>query len=215
MTDISRRGGMNSTAEDWSDFVHQTERVYVQIPASSLDGNENPKMEPAYELDPAGGLARDEVAELVHAEFNLSTNVKNAGTLDGNIEAKWQVTFGDQAPMHYGPDGNFTETFDGESIDVKVMESTDPDLVFYRRQRAFQQVVDPAAGVGAGGTFPNETVQYSLRDMYGQGPLAGSRDSLNFFLNWDNDGIQNQDVNSCCSVNLAWEIHELDDVVSR
>lgn len=163
-------------------------------------------------FEPLGGLARNEVAELVSM----------TGLAAVGIPATSDAAAGTQAYVHselsLDPEtstmpilaGDVTESDkDGVTgVDARNVSITDPDTVHSHSLYAEARSLDDTNGSGAGGTGDTLEYQTAFRPLFGHGPTVDRHDNLFVHLGYDSAGTAQPRLKYYDKMTLVWDVRE-------
>lgn len=165
-------------ATSWEDLEKQ--HILRQYSADAGNGFFE---EAAVNFDPAGGLERDEIAELVaferHGIFAFLSNESQADTVEG----MWELSFSPDAELTFDPflanrPGEEADAFGSGTDIVASVESDSPDVLYFSRPHQTGTFADNANGTGGSGSIHMDHGDVNYREMYGAGPTADRHDTL-------------------------------------
>lgn len=164
------------TSFGWSDFDHQHSVLRLQGQQDLAAGNT--QFDAFESLEPLGGLARDEVAELVGVEITTLSKgdlqVDNAGTVGYRVEVSLdstsQLSFLD---LDGDNDRGGITGFDPGFIQI-----VDPDILWSYTIAATAGFEDTLNGTSAGPTDDLEYRTIPFRSIYGEGPVMDRHDEI-------------------------------------
>lgn len=229
------RGPLSDTplpdAHDDFEFQHVEFTGRVTNPQSNLgtNGFTDDMLHPNHDVEPAGGLERNEMAELRYLVINaVQPPVPDQPTgVQANIRGAQALYLTDDVEgfpqgIQNGNVANTSEDteVEGETFQVsRLRERDDPDILWFVDLNANTQFVDTASGTGAGQTFGlSNAYPYVIdyRRMFGQGPIVDQRDEILYGYAYNLTGY-NSDGNlvQWVDASFIWDVFEVEDEVRR
>jgi len=230
MPHIDGHGDMDA-GTDYSDFEYQHTRTAVELNADqSVDSN--PRSTYLFEYDPLaglGGLANNEVAELVYQEVIAGVEV-DTETGDQSAASAFQMRGGfginlDPVSVDQVVPGSFGGPSPGTNS--RVLEETDSAISStiegsYTADELLQQyevngvipfsgeIADISSGAGGAGAIDVMSHEKNWRELTGRGPVVNNDDELINIVsvNADNTVV---DVNGFVRTHLVWDVAETSD----
>lgn len=146
-------------------------------------------------VQPAGGLARGEVAELVAARFHVQPGTKGTQTAEGGTSGGFELSSDPDSKIIASPGtkaggGNIVTSISGNQvIDAGWWDSTDPDLLWWTYVTAEGSHRDTASGTGGGADRQQVMELVPFRSLFGMGPTFDRRDELHEHIDMDTLGV--------------------------
>lgn len=142
------------------------------------EGNEQ-NVEQVMSLDPAGGLARDEAAELVALEIeSIAVDAKGTVVGEGNIDVSEMGTFSTDPEYPF----TTTEVNEDSTSDPGFVETysndDDPDTLDTWLTHHGAYAFDETDGVGYGLTGYKYSRYIPFRPRFGEGPVMDRHDTI-------------------------------------
>jgi len=211
---------------DYSDFEYQQTNLQM-IARGSAPANSNAAGQIEFEpLGPIGGLANNEVAELVYhritgyieyenenAEQTLPSQVEVRGVFGANLPASDTVELGSTPTIVgevYAPDAGTVEDYDIKGKDLS--EDRIFDIFHGAGQTPFaaDNALNPDQTGGGGSASNIEPSEKNWRQLTGRGPVLDQSDSLTFnvAVNADNTG---DEYSAQIFSHLVWDVAETSD----
>lgn len=199
------RGGAFNGFNDLEQYSRSSDYIVRSAALSGGQQTHNPPNPP--ELEPAGGLHRGEVAELV-AVWVEDTNIDvvetgNAGTTPGTLTGENELKL--VAPMK-----STTIDEDGSNdVDLRGSDFDDDNLVarwFAHGHAAFNDTTNGSGGGGYGSGFASK--RYNFREELGQGPVLEEDDRLFERASIMTNDMANQDVRFRNYFRTFWEVRD-------
>lgn len=159
-------------------------------------------------IEPAGGLERGEIAELVAMYVNLLFEADTSGA-SRRADSTLEVTRRAEPQLVIDNASGFESSgeIDGQAVDF-TLEDSYPGLVYLREMLAQSPVNDTTNGVGAGADMDRHEQLVNYRKEAGRGPVFDRDDLLNHFLRIDHTGGADFQI----GVHYWWAVFDEDDL---
>lgn len=202
--------------DSWHDFEHQLLNVQYSLLDSGMDASGGfQRFDNYIQVEPAGGLHRGEVAELVAVETqHFSVQIDDAQ--DGNFGTRpgW-ATFEFQASSQ----GFTFQTINDDQPDNTVVDvelSNDgEDTFWFDKAFCSHPFTDTANGISDNGdSFVHNRLRHYRRD-FGMGPLFFENDHIEDHASVSSERIDTDTVTGRAEYRLVWNVMEANDIDSR
>lgn len=217
-----READEGPTADSWTELEQQRVEYQTLVPPGRQNGDENQFFGgTGVDLQIAGGLERNEMAELVgyHVRGHYIVHRSSTNNLPN--------TLGDDVPV--GAVGEFEGSIntsltpktvadrqDDNGLDVDIAEATGP-TAFVRQETGMQfgaqDDTDGRGGGGAGNIGEPGGGMVNLRREFGRGPIADENDSLHYDCNLKLHGASGDVAfEQSFLVDHYWDVFEIDEL---
>lgn len=210
------RSGENAKKDRsrWDNLTKQKVRVQADYDGTQAGGGT--LFDPLESVQPAGGVDRGKVMELVGMRVLSLARIRNTGDNPTNPYANYELT---TDPEPYFADPNEAErTTDYEGIsgmDREVWsDEEDPGTLDAWRMNTSAAFEDETNGSAGGAEWEHYEYRVNFRDEYGvTGPLFDQHDSINLHARIFSPSGANIDFDTYLSFDwLEWQVEEdLDD----
>lgn len=201
------------TSGEWQDLVEQEFRIAYQVSDSFLDGGEQAAGPHTAEVDPVEGLHRDEEAELVALvqwfHWISIESQSGEGSTPGDYRGEFELSINEGVGSPDDDALNDTES----NLQVPGYRHGN---VFNRLWRSdavglspFNDTTNGTGGGGQSGWNGFEVLPY--RDLFGQGPIVDSRDTLFTAAHIASHENDNENLEMEVGVSLFWDVYEVPD----
>lgn len=206
---VSRGSGNADKFDELEQYSRSSDYI---VRAAALDGTKqqtfNPPNPPS--IEPAGGLHRGEVAELVCVIIEDAAidvvEEGSAGTTPGKLQFENELKT--KAPM----DSTSIDQDGSNDVDIRGNDYDDDNLVarwFMHQHAAFNDTTNGSGGGSAGAPGPWKV--YNFRRMFGQGPVLREDDVLYERAAFRINDMANQDVRAENYFRTFWDIGDRGD----
>ena len=175
-------------------------------------------------IDPAGGLDRRQVAELVAMRvfgvFAFVTPDSGVGTTPGNADHGYEVSMEDSpkvlgpiaqaragaaqvAPWSAGELGDPANNFE------RFVDINDPDVLMYATPHNFQAFNDTVNGTGGGATMHMNHQHFNFREELGGGPELDQHDKVYFHCIIGEHEVADENIVLYAQQQLIWDLREV------
>lgn len=162
-------------------------------------------------IEPAGGLARDEVAELVLAIIDVSMAVPTisaSGT--STVEIGSEVSADSEPHLLVAMNDGVSESnVDGVTgFDARNVAKVDLDPLYHHTVTGSADSADTTNGVGIGGANSHMQRRLPYRNMFGHGPEFDRHDQINWHLSYQAEGSANPGFRYAERTTLVWDVYD-------
>lgn len=203
-----------SESRSWDDLEVQPVVIISKIDAADNSSGANGGLNSVHGLEPAEGLHRGEVAELVGFHLDVHSlwvrAAGGSGTTPGVVQSEYEFSA--------GPDG-------GDTVFQRDTDEEDKnnlvDVIGYRHEvnnsvyaknfvHATQGFNDTTNGTGGLGNMGDDNghVRINFRDEFGRGPVLGPTDTITFGHSLSTWEIANETVQDHMACRFVWDIYE-------
>lgn len=210
----------NRRALTWDEFEIEWIQLVHQIDNSGTTFSDEPNN--AYgEIEPiGGGVARDEVAELVELRpMALATTVEGGdnGAEVGRLNMREEWSYQETGEMYGGGDAAFGDFNDpgnlAEPHDID--QITDEDIFFMQLYNVYSPGAGSGGPGGGGGPQHNslEAIRMRYRHDYGRGPLFTATDEYHIHggIHGDETDSGNTNIEMFHTYMLVWDVFKVED----
>lgn len=165
-------------------------------------------------FEPVGGLSRNEVAELVYLQTNVSLQI--TGTSDATAGCHAHVL----GELSSDPELNATflnasdrseQDVDGiTGVDAYNNVSNDPEVLQSHAVGAHAESLDDTNGSGSGASGSTLSYDRPYRKMFGHGPTFDRHDDIFVHLGYNSEGTSQPDVEYYDKMTMVWDVREID-----
>jgi hypothetical protein len=202
---VSRADGPGGEVS-YDDVEVQRARTVCKAPGG-LAGDTSEKIQ-LDNYDPAGGLARDEAAELIAYRADYEVRMNEPGGALEDLEGlitMWQWGTADEEKM--GSIGPFSTSSNGFDYDAW-NEGGHEDVFDFGQGRVMGPWEDDTNGNGGGefGTVAKYSVNY--RDLFERGPILTRLDDLSTWNFMQTKGTYSAEIESTYILTSYWNVFE-------
>jgi len=215
--------GHDGEETDYSDFAHQQVNFQTTVDEADLTGSPA-AVRVQHEVEPLagrGGLAQNEVAELVYfrleartADFSDSAdqNVGSHVVIFGSFGMNLQATGDELNPADAGDATVFRrEGTTDDAGNTATLSDVDDRVLCRFAHTSTPPFDDEANGLGGGGQVePGDVRERNFRDMLGRGPVLDSSDDLTAVYDLEGEDVIVTFVGDI-AVDLVWDVAEVSD----
>lgn len=177
---VSRNGSAGSKDRSrWDNLTKQTSRVRLDWDSSQAGGMST--LENFHTIDPAGGVDRGKVVELVRMYVHAEGYV-TSGSDDLRVTTGWELTTDNVAKFIDQNDAESSTDYDGITGLNKYVwqDDEDPGTLDVWTQSMYQAFEDETNGTGGGAFLEDYDHTVNFRDEYGiTGPIFDQHDTIN------------------------------------
>lgn len=180
---------------EYDDLDVQTVQVEAELQTDL--GTGQTIVENFHSIEPLGGLARDEIAELVTLNRVITARPQGSPSDDRTATAEWETSFDSSAHfINEGTEEISEQDVEGiTGLDRRTADGVDVDVLLNDIVTVVGPWEDETNGTGgAAGTARDRTV-IPYRDWYGEGPTTDRHDEIFYHLFLDMFGAQNVNIN--------------------
>lgn len=216
------RGGPEGTKtigeiDEYSDLTKQKYAFRHDLDMSTQDASGNIKFTPLGGTTVAGGIERNEVAELValipmYEQFQVREG-DNQGTTPGSAYCELEFY---RHPSNFN-NSNVDYTVDDTAFSYsRATELANNDLLYFNLLTLTTAFNDTVNGTGGGGDSGGRTQTPLLfRDWFGRGPLFYDDDNVTVggYMDWTQ--VDNQKLSVLGEYHAYWDTFEMEDPALR
>lgn len=197
--------GRNQPCDDLETQAFEVEAI---VPAADVTGNNTQSLENAADFDIAGGLERDEVAELVSMRvratmyIDTDSNAADSGEFRGSYELSTDSGF------HVYDGSDFNAGVDGTDIDTNVWETTSPDLIDFGSVVSSSSFEDEANGAGGAAGYADIDRHVAFHSFLDEGPTYDRHNDLNVHVRLNNQNVDDAGYKLIVQAQLLWNVVE-------
>lgn len=175
---------------EYDDYDVQT--VVVEMQPQQDIGAGSTVHDNVFSFEPLGGLARDEIAELVALTESTSTHPRVTDVEDpAETHTRWEVSFDSRSQLVDGSQSNVERLEDLDGVlgaDVLVGQKVDVDILRRFSLGACSSHSDDTAGEGGPGAASNDFEIIPYRQVYGSGPTVDRHDEIYYHVRQRTNG---------------------------
>lgn len=205
----------NARSSAWEDYEHSLHNINLSIPDQALSGGQGFYKSNKTRMEPAGGLHRGEVAELVAVDIqHHEAEVSLAGDDTFGTQPGW-ASFETQPAREVF---RFEEPLEAEnqnSITNNTQVSDDGiDTLFFCKSYATQNFFDGSnPSVSGNGAFEMADQRLlKFRNDYGMGPLFFENDEVQYNCGFNVQQITTDQVNGRAEFRYVWDVMEASEL---
>lgn len=164
--------------------------------------------EQALVAEPAGGLPRNAVAELVSMDVSVVAYINSSQTEDGTVQGLLELSTEGNSQVVESLNSNVDVNNTAGAVDIiDVSSTTDSDVIGMLQAVGHGPITDTVNGLAGAGSAGEAELSIDFRNKFGTGPLFERDDEVTGHLGLKQWNVADSALHLDMAAQLLWDVH--------